>query len=73
MRIFSAEKSGEAARRSASSLGSSMSPMRARNMERIGFQYGGMDLSRVKRLEGPTMSTAQRNRSGVKVAPASAE
>ncbi len=34
-----------------------------------GFQYSGTDVSRVSRLDGPTMSTAHRKVSGVKVAP----
>ena len=34
-------------------------------------QYGGTVLSRVLRLDGPTMSTPQANASGVKVRPAS--
>ena len=38
----------------------------------IGSQYGGTDSISVMRFDGPTMSTAQQYRSGVKAAPASA-
>ena len=34
-------------------------------------QYGGMVLSKVFRLEGPTMSTPQANASGENATPAS--
>ena len=35
------------------------------------FQYGGIDSSSVLRFDGPTMSTPQAKRSGVKVRPTS--
>ena len=38
----------------------------------MGAQYGGMVSISVFRFEGPTMSTAQRNVSGVNAAPARA-
>ena len=44
-------------------------PTRVWNSAISGSQYGGMDAIRVARFDGPTMSTAQVNTSGVKVAP----
>jgi hypothetical protein len=41
-----------------------MFPMRRLKIDRSGFQYGRTDRSSVKRFEGPTTSTPQRNTSG---------
>ena len=56
--IFSAELSGE--RSFSSALPSSVlrSPMRTLNILRAGSQYGGIESSRVIRLDGPNRSTA---------------
>jgi hypothetical protein len=53
-------------RKSASVAGS---PTRRWYWAISGAQYGGMVSISVLRLDGPTMSTAQENRSGVKLAP----
>ena len=47
-------------------------PTRVWNWAIIGAQYGGIDSISVLQVDGPTMSTAQRNTSGVKAAPTSA-
>src|SRR4029078_7215885 len=47
-------------------------PSRRWNWAIIGAQYGGTVSISVFRLDGPTMSTAQRNTSGGNVAPANA-
>ncbi len=52
--ICSAENSGDWARSRSWSAGSSGSPNRTSNMALIGFQYGGMELSNVIKLDGPT-------------------
>src|SRR3984957_3985175 len=70
IRMASAFDSGDPDHRKSASL--SGSPTRVWNWAIIGAQYGGTDLIRVIRFEGPTMSTAQQYRSGVNVAPASA-
>ncbi len=68
--MSSARDSGERDHRKSASV--SGSPTRRWNWAIIGAQYGGTDLISVIRFDGPTMSTAQQYRSGVKVAPASA-
>ena len=65
--IWSALNSGDRDLRNSSSF--SRSPTRTANTFFIGSQYGGIDLSSVTRLDGPTMSTAQQKTSGVNVTP----
>ena len=68
--IALARDSGDRDHRKSASF--SGSPTRRWNCAIIGAQYGGMVSISVFRLDGPTMSTAQRNTSGVNVAPTSA-
>src|SRR6266568_7615246 len=68
--IWSTLKSGERDFKNSSSV--SGLPTRLWNVARKVDQYGGIVLIRVTRLLGPTISTAQQKRSGVKVAPARA-
>ena len=70
-RIWSTRQSGE--RSLSSSRPSSVrgSPTRRANSSKNAFQYGGIEASSVSRFEGPTMSTPQAKRSGVKVSPTS--
>ncbi len=70
MRIWSTFDSGDRSHRKSASV--SGLPTRVWNWAIIGAQYGGIDSISVLMFEGPTMSTAQANTSGVKVAPTSA-
>ncbi len=66
--ICSTRDSGERDHRNSGSV--SGFPTRVWNRpSTIGFQYGGRDSIKVIKLDGPTPEMAQRNRSGVKVAP----
>jgi hypothetical protein len=67
MRMSSTRDSGERDHKNPASV--SGLPTRVWNWAIIGAQYGGIDLMSVCRFDGPTMSTAQRNTSGVKAAP----
>ena len=70
MRMLPARDSGERDQRKLTSV--SGLPTRRWNWATIGAQYGGIVSIRVFRFEGPTMLTAQQNRSGVNAAPARA-
>ena len=67
MRMSRARDSGERDHRN--SLSVSGLPTRRYSAAATGFQYGGIDSSSVCRFDGPTMSTAQQNTSGVNAAP----
>src|SRR5215469_2259745 len=70
IRIRSTRDSGDLDQRKSASVAGL--PTLAWNWAISGFQYGGVDSINVFRFDGPTMSTAQRKTSGVKVAPTSA-
>ncbi len=68
--MLAARDSGDRDQRNSASV--SGFPTRRWNRAICGCQYGGIVSISVLRLDGPTMSTAQRYRSGVNVTPASA-
>src|SRR3954451_16969317 len=69
--IAFALNSGDAFFTSSASFGSSTLPMRASNIARIGFQYGGIPPISVFRLHGAPMTTPPAYRSGVTATRAS--